>query len=77
MLSAAGSWKESFAPVGKSSRAAAARLETLRLVVRSLERALSKNGDRSCFTDSASAPGGLPASGRRASRETILNWGGG
>lgn len=77
MLSAAGSWKESFAPEGKSSRAAAARLETLRLVVRSLERALSKNGDRSCFTDSASAPGELPASGRRASRETILNWGGG
>lgn len=48
-------------------------LSNVKLMVRLLERALSKNGDRSCFTDLESAPGRLPASGRSVSRETILN----
>lgn len=47
--------------------------EKLRLVVRSLERALSKNGDLSGFTDLESAPGRLPVTGRGARRETVLN----
>lgn len=38
MLSAAGNWKESFAPVGKGGRTTAPLLEKLRIMVGSLER---------------------------------------